>query len=67
MSDQDQYDDTQQLYETVVREAEYEQDKKDDADFLAIITRRITDKRRRKQLLLNYFGDQNGRENFGDC
>lgn len=60
-------DNLQYLYETVVRQQEYEQDKKDDAEFLAIIKRRITDKRRRNQLILTYFGDNNGTENFGDC
>ena len=60
-------DDLQYLYETVVRQKEYEQDRKDDAEFLAIIKRRIVDKRRRKQLILNYFGEDYDRENFGDC
>jgi len=60
-------DDLQYLYETVVRQQEYEQDRKDDAEFLAIIKRRIVDKRRRKQLILNYFGENYDRENFGDC
>jgi len=60
-------DDLQYLYETVVREEEYEQDKKDDEMFLQIISRRIVDKRRRNQLILTYFGDNYDRENFGDC
>ena len=60
-------DDLQYLYETVVRQEEYEQDKKDDEMFLQIISRRIIDKRRRNQLILTYFGDNYDRENFGDC
>jgi len=59
-------DDLHYLYETVIREEEYERDK-DDAEFLAIIKRQITDKRRRRQLILEYFGDRYDRENFGDC
>ena len=59
-------DDLHYLYETVIREEEYERDK-DDAEFLAIIRRQITDKRRRRQLILEYFGDRYDRENFGDC
>ena len=60
-------DDLQYLYETVIRQEEYEQDKKDDEMFLQIISRRIIDKRRRNQLILTYFGDNYDRENFGDC
>jgi hypothetical protein len=60
-------DDLQYLYETVIREEEYEQDQKDDAEFLAIIKRRIVDKRRRRELILTYFGEDYDRENFGDC
>ena len=60
-------DDLQYLYETVIREEEYEQDKKDDEMFLSIIKRRIVDTRRRNQLILPYFGDNYDRENFGDC
>ena len=60
-------DDLQYLYETVIRQEEYEQDKKDDEMFLSIIKRRIVDKRRRNQLILTYFGDNYDRENFGDC
>jgi hypothetical protein len=60
-------DDLQYLYETVVRQEEYEQDQKDDAEFLAIIKRRIVDKRRRRELILTYFGEDYDRENFGDC
>jgi len=60
-------DDLQYLYETVVRQEEYEQDKKDDEMFLQIIKRRIVDKRRRNQLILTYFGENYDRENFGDC
>ena len=59
-------DDLQYLYETVIREEEYGRDK-DDAEFLAIIRRQITDKRRRRSLILEYFGDRYDRENFGDC
>jgi hypothetical protein len=64
---------TQEWYETVNRQEEYEQDKErinkemDDFEFLAIIKRRIADKRRRKLLLKTYFGDHYDRENFGDC
>ena len=60
-------DDLQYLYETVIREEEYEQDTKDDEMFLQIIKRRIVDKRRRNQLILTYLGDNYDRENFGDC
>jgi len=60
-------DNLQHLYETVIREEEYEQDQKDDAEFLAIIKRRIVDKRRRRELILTYFGEDYDRENFGDC
>jgi len=60
-------DDLQYLYETVIRQEEYEQDKKDDEMFLQIISRRIIDKRRRNQLILTYFGENYDRENFGDC
>jgi len=60
-------DDLQYLYETVIRQEEFEQDKKDDEMFLQIISRRIVDKRRRNQLILTYFGDNYDRENFGDC
>jgi len=60
-------DDLQYLYETVIRQEEFEQDKKDDEMFLTIIKRRIVDKRRRNQLILTYFGDNYDRENFGDC
>jgi len=64
----DEYlDDGQEYYETVEREEEYEQDQRDDVAFLYIINRRIRDKRRRKQLLLTYFGEEYDRENFGDC
>jgi len=56
-----------EYYETVSRQEEYEQDQKDDVHFLYIVNRRIKDKRRRKQLLLTYFGDNYDRENFGDC
>lgn len=59
-------DDLHYLYETVIRQEEYERDK-DDAEFLAIIRRQITDKRRRRSLMLEYFGDRYDRENFGDC
>jgi len=60
-------DDLQYLYETVIRQEEFEQDKKDDEMFLQIISRRIVDKRRRRELILTYFGDNYDRENFGDC
>ena len=60
-------DDLQYLYETVIREEEYEQDTKDDEMFLQIIKRRIVDKRRRNQLILTYLGDNYDREHFGDC
>lgn len=60
-------DDLQYLYETVIRQEEFEQDKKDDEMFLQIISRRIIDKRRRRELILTYFGDNYDRENFGDC
>ena len=60
-------DNGQEYYETVSRQEEYEQDQKDDVHFLYIVNRRIKDKRRRKQLLLTYFGENYDRENFGDC
>lgn len=56
----------QELYETVVRQEEYEKSK-DDMEFIAIIQRRIVDKLKRRQLYLTYFGENNGTENFGDC
>lgn len=59
-------DDLQYLFETVNRQQEFEKDK-DDAEFLAIIKRRVVDKRRRRELILNYFGENHDRENFGDC
>lgn len=59
-------DDYQEYYHTVMREEEYEVDK-DDVEFLAIIKRRIADKRRQRELMLIYFGDRNGTENLGDC
>jgi len=70
MSDEHQYEDMQQLYETVVREEEFEYDKQkaqDNLMFLDIISRRVVDKRRRQTLILNYFGGDYDRENFGDC
>ena len=61
-------DDYQEYYETVMREEEWNADKrKDTAMFLDIISRRVTDKRRRIALILNYFGEDYDRENFGDC
>lgn len=56
----------QLLYETVVRQEEYEKSK-DDLEFIAIIQRRIADKLIRRQLYKTYFGDNNGNENLGDC
>lgn len=61
-------DDYQEYYETVMREEEWNDDKrKDTMMFLDIISRRVTDKRRRVALILNYFGEDYDRENFGDC
>lgn len=57
----------QQMYETVLREEEYQDEQKDNMHFLDIISRRVTDKRRRRALILNYFGGEYDRENFGDC
>lgn len=62
-----------ELYETVIRQEEYEEDMKkrdkemDDFEFLSIINRRVKDKRRRKLLLQTYFGDDYDGQNFGDC
>ena len=51
-----------------MREEEYNEDKqKDNMMFLDIIARRVKDKRRRIALILNYFGEDYDRENFGDC
>jgi len=64
---------SQELYETVIRQEEYEEDMKrrnkemDDFEFLSIINRRIKDKRRRNLLLTTYFGDDYDGQNFGDC
>lgn len=65
----DEYlDDGQEYYETVLRREEYNQEARRDANmFLDIISRRVTDKRRRVALILNYFGESYDRENFGDC
>ena len=65
----DEYlDDGQEYYETVLRQEEYNQEaRKDTIMFLDIISRRVTDKRRRVALILNYFGEDYDRENFGDC
>lgn len=65
----DEYlDDGQEYYETVLRQEEYNQEARKDASmFLDIISRRVTDKRRRVALILNYFGEDYDRENFGDC
>jgi len=65
----DEYlDDGQEYYETVLRKEEYNQEiRKDTIMFLDIISRRVKDKRRRVALILNYFGEDYDRENFGDC
>ena len=66
--DDQQLDDSQEYYETVIRQEEYNADARKDANmFLDIISRRVTDKRRRVALILNYFGEDYDRENFGDC
>jgi len=66
--DDQQLDDGQEYYETVLRQEEYNQEsRKDTIMFLDIISRRVTDKRRRVALILNYFGEDYDRENFGDC
>ena len=66
--DDQQLDDGQEYYETVIRQEEYNQEaRKDTIMFLDIISRRVTDKRRRVALILNYFGEDYDRENFGDC
>jgi Zn-finger domain-containing protein len=66
--DNEYLDDGQEYYETVLRKEEYNQDvRKDTIMFLDIISRRVTDKRRRVALILNYFGEDYDRENFGDC
>lgn len=66
--DDQQLDDGQEYYETVIRQEEYNADARKDANmFLDIISRRVTDKRRRVALILNYFGEDYDRENFGDC
>jgi hypothetical protein len=65
----DEYlDDGQEYYETVLRKEEYNQDVRKDANtFMELINRRVKDKRRRVALILNYFGEDYDRENFGDC
>ena len=66
--DDNYLDDGQEYYETVLRQEEYNQDvRKDTVMFLDIISRRVKDKRRRVALILNYFGEDYDRENFGDC
>ena len=61
-------DDYEEYYHTVMREEEYNEDKqKDNMMFLDIIARRVKDKRRRVALIMNYFGEDYDRENFGDC
>ena len=66
--DNEYLDDGQEYYETVLRQEEYNQEARKDANmFLEIISRRVTDKRRRVALILNYFGEEYDRENFGDC
>jgi hypothetical protein len=66
--DNEYLDDGQEYYETVLRQEEYNQEARKDANmFLDIISRRVTDKRRRVALILNYFGEDYDRENFGDC
>jgi hypothetical protein len=66
--DNEYLDDGQEYYETVLRQEEYNHEARKDANmFLDIISRRVTDKRRRVALILNYFGEEYDRENFGDC
>ena len=61
-------DQEQEYYETVIRQEEYNVDARNDANkFIELINRRVTDKRRRVALILNYFGESYDRENFGDC
>lgn len=61
-------DNEQEYYETVLRQEEYNVDVRKDANlFMELINRRVTDKRRRVALILNYFGEDYDRENFGDC
>ena len=61
-------DNEQEYYETVLRQEEYNVDVRKDANlFIELINRRVTDKRRRVALILNYFGENYDRENFGDC
>lgn len=66
--DNEYLDDGQEYYETVLRKEEYNQDVRKDANtFIELINRRVKDKRRRVALILNYFGEDYDRENFGDC
>lgn len=61
-------DNEQEYYETVLRQEEYNVDARKDANmFIELINRRVKDKRRRVALILNYFGENYDRENFGDC
>ena len=66
--DNEYLDDGQEYYETVIRQEEYNVDARNDANlFMELINRRVKDKRRRVALILNYFGEDYDRENFGDC
>ncbi len=66
--DNEYLDDGQEYYETVLRKEEYNKDVRKDANtFIELINRRVKDKRRRVALILNYFGEDYDRENFGDC
>lgn len=66
--DNEYLDDGQEYYETVIRREEYNVDARNDANlFIELINRRVKDKRRRVALILNYFGEDYDRENFGDC
>jgi len=66
--DNEYLDDGQEYYETVLRKEEYNIDARNDANlFMELINRRVKDKRRRVALILNYFGEDYDRENFGDC
>lgn len=64
MNDDNQLADwAQQIH---LEQEQYEKEK-DDNEFIAIIQRQIKDRLKRRELYKQYFGDNYGTENFGDC
>ena len=49
-----------------LEQEQYEKEQ-DDHEFIAIIQRQIKDRLKRRELYKQYFGDNYGTENFGDC